>query len=107
MKKVILCSLLVIVSFSSFAIDAKYRHKLEQSGCTQVDEASGKCNLKTPKVSDITQEADHVMNKPVSESAEYLLSKGWKPNNGVWKKKAYILTLIVENEKVVNVQLKK
>lgn len=96
-----------MVSFSSFAIDAKYRHKLEQSGCTQVEEANGDCNIAKHKpISNTTKEADHVMNKPISDSAEYLLSKGWKPNNGKWKKQGKTLTLIVEDDKVVNVILK-
>ncbi|WP_228011659.1 hypothetical protein [Enterobacter asburiae] len=76
-------------------------------GCTQVMDAAGQCNTKTPKVNNITQEADYVMNKPISDSAEYLLAKGWKPNNGVWKKQGYTLSLTVEKEIVVNSQLKK
>lgn len=47
------------------------------------------------------------MNKPVSDAAEYLLSKEWKPNQGVWKKKNYTLTLVVKNERIVNAQLSK
>ncbi|HGH4609501.1 TPA: hypothetical protein ACJIWU_000048 [Enterobacter chengduensis] len=76
-------------------------------GCTQVMDAAGQCNTKAPKVNNITKEADHVMNKPISDSAEYLLANGWKPNNGVWKKQGYTLLLTVENGKVVNSQLKK
>lgn len=90
---------------------AQSAHKHLPKGCTQVMEANGECeNAPAKKDSSFKQfssEADHVMNKPISDAAEYLLSKGWKPNKGVWKKKDYTLTLVVENEKVVNAQLSK
>jgi hypothetical protein len=38
----------VAVSFSASAIDAKYRAKLERSGCTQVTEAQG-CDINKTK----------------------------------------------------------
>jgi len=89
----------------------KHREELAKSGCTQVQEASAECDLKAPKASgsykQISNEAEYVMNKPISDSAEYLLSKGWKPNQGEWHKSEYILRLVVENEKVVNSQLTK
>lgn len=89
----------------------KHREALAKSGCTQVAEANGECSVKPMSISasvkQLTAEADHVMNKPISDSAEYLLSKGWKPNEGKWHKQGYILTLVVENEKVVNSQLTK
>ncbi|MFQ3395295.1 hypothetical protein P9477_17740 [Enterobacter mori] len=86
-------------------------HKHLPKGCTQVMDANGQCDVKPAKQSNIfkqlTSEADHVMNKPISDSAEYLLSKGWKPNNGEWSKGGYILKLVVEKDIVVNSQLTK
>ncbi|MBF4813036.1 hypothetical protein [Cronobacter muytjensii] len=84
-------------------------HKHLPEGCTQVQDANGECDVKAPQASgsykQIASEADHVMNKPISDAAEYLLSKGWKPDNGEWHKGNYTLRLIVENEVVVNSQL--
>lgn len=98
------------------AISAKYRQQLERSGCTEMSDADGSCDIHKTKAQNtkassgskgLAAEADHVMNKPISDSAEYLLSKGWKPNNGVWKKQGSTLMLTVENDTVVNVQLTK
>lgn len=90
---------------------AQSAHKHLPKGCTQVMDANGQCDVKPAKTSNsfkqFSSEADHVINKPISDAAEYLLSKDWKPNNGVWKKSVYTLTLVVENEKVLNAQLSK
>ncbi|MCU2425354.1 hypothetical protein V5028_24315 [Enterobacter hormaechei] len=86
-------------------------HKHLPKGCTQLQDANGQCDVKPAKQSSslkqLSGEADHVMNKPISDAAEYLLSKGWKPNNGVWNKGGYVLQLVVENEIVMNAQLTK
>ena len=90
---------------------AQSAHKHLPKGCTQLQDANGECNVKPAKqsssVKQLTSEADHVMNQPISDAAEYLLSKGWKPNNGTWSKGGYSLQLVVENEKVMNAQLSK
>ena len=106
MKKLMFVAAALMVSNVAFASN----HHLPK-GCTQVSEANGECNVKPAKQSSslkqLSSEADHVMNKPISDAAEYLLFKGWLPNNGVWSKGGYILKLVVENEKVVNSQLTK
>lgn len=90
---------------------AQSAHKHLPEGCTQVMDAAGRCESKPAKASgDFKQfsgEADRVMNKPISDAAEYLLSKGWKPNKGSWHKGGYIMQLVVEKERVVNAQLSK
>lgn len=87
---------------------AQSTHKHLPKGCTQVQDANGECNTTTAtKASSNTKDAEYVMNKPISDAAEYLLSKGWKPNQGDWHKGSYILRLVVEDEKVVNSQLTK
>ena len=47
------------------------------------------------------------MNMSISSASEFLLSKGWKPNNGKWHKQGYTLTLVVEDDIVVNSQISK
>ncbi|HID7510807.1 TPA: hypothetical protein ACXHW4_004733 [Enterobacter hormaechei] len=90
---------------------AQSAHKHLPKGCTQVQDANGECDVKAPKASgsykQITSEADHVMNKSISVAAEYLLFKGWKPDNGEWHKNGYTLRLVVQNEIVMNSQLTK
>ncbi|MEB5889986.1 hypothetical protein [Enterobacter roggenkampii] len=90
---------------------AQSAHKYLPKGCPQVMEANGECvnapAKKDRNFKEFSSEADHVMNKPISDAAEYLLSKGWKPYQGIWKKKDYVLTLVVENNKVLNAQLSK
>ncbi|MDV0596463.1 hypothetical protein ACQ3G4_04450 [bacterium BS0013] len=110
MKKVLLVVLLSVAAFNASAISEQHRQELSKSGCTQVDEAAGKCSsskVHKPKASTPATEADHVMNMPISDAAEFLLSTGWKPNNGKWHKQGYTLTLLVEDDTVVNSQLKK
>lgn len=50
-------------------------------------------------------DATGVTNAPISEAAEFLLSQGWKPNEGVWHKGKYIMKLVVEDNIVVNAQV--
>lgn len=112
-----LFALLSAVAISpAHAISAKYRAQLEHSGCTQVSDANGSCDITKSKAQNakagsgykaLSADAEYAMNKPISEVAEYLLSKGWKPNNGDWHKSGHILRLVVENNNVVNSQLMK
>lgn len=113
-NKIAVLAMLVasVVTIPAHAISASYRAKLERSGCTQVTEADGSCDVHKTKAQNakgktFAAEADHVLNKPISTSAEYLLSKGWLPNNGLWKKQGYTLSLEVKDETVVNTQLSK
>ena len=116
MKLALLALLSVVAISPAHAISAKYRAQLEHSGCTQVSDANGTCDITKTKAQNakagsgykaLSADAAYAMNKPISDGAEYLLSKGWKPNNGEWHKSGYILRLVVENDKVVNSQLTK
>ncbi|WP_129325488.1 hypothetical protein QEP13_07275 [Enterobacter ludwigii] len=110
MRKVLLVVLLSVAAFNASAISQHHRQELSKSGCTQVDEANGKCSSSKehkPKTSTPTTQADHVMNMSISSASEFLLSKGWKPNNGKWHKQGYTLTLVVEDDIVVNSQISK
>jgi len=51
MKKrlIALMSLAAIIAAPAHAIDAKYRAKLERSGCTQLTEADGTCDINKTK----------------------------------------------------------
>lgn len=121
MKKITLAGLLIastitLLTSPAHAISAKYRQQLEQSGCTQVTDADGSCDIHKTKsqnakqnigVKSLSADAEFVKNKPISDSAEYLLSKDWKPNNGLWKKQGYTLKLTVEKETVISAKLSK
>lgn len=107
----LVCSFAVM---PAHAINAHYRAQLERSGCTQVSDSDGTCDIHKTKAQNakatsgsntFTADADHVLNQPISTSAEYLLAKGWKPNNGLWKKQGYVLSLKVEADTVVKAQL--
>lgn len=112
MKKLLL-AVLVIASLPAHAINAHYREQLERSGCTQVTDGHG-CDIHKTKAQNkkaITSQQDRiafeadaysVVDKPISEAAETLLSKGWKPNNGVWKKQGYTLKLKLKGESVID-----
>jgi len=51
MKKTLiaLISLAAVITAPAHAIDAKYRAKLERSGCTQLTEADGTCDINKTK----------------------------------------------------------
>ncbi|MFW3388256.1 UNVERIFIED_CONTAM: hypothetical protein RF648_19895 [Kocuria sp. CPCC 205274] len=55
----------------------------------------------------LTNEAEAVINGTIGDGAEFLLSCGWKANNGEWHKQGYTLKLVVEDGIVVNSQLTK
>jgi len=53
-KRIVLClSLASFLSTPAWAINKEYRHKLEQSGCTQVSEAQG-CDINKTKAENIS-----------------------------------------------------
>ncbi|MCS5736661.1 hypothetical protein [Herbiconiux daphne] len=115
----LLAGFILGASIPAHAIDAKFRAKLEHSGCTQVTEANGTCdpnktkaqNRKaqrpTTRLDKAASEAESVINTPISSAAERLLQLGWKPNNGQWYKNGHILRLVVEDDVIVNAQLVK
>lgn len=115
MKKLLL-AVLVIASLPAHAINAHYREQLERSGCTQVTDGHG-CDIHKTKEQNkkaissqearlaLEAEAYRVVDKPISDGAEYLLSKDWKPDNGVWKKQGYTLTLKMKDNNVIDFNL--
>lgn len=77
----LVCSFAVM---PAHAINAHYRAQLERSGCTQVSDGDGTCDIHKTKAQNakaksgsnaFTADADHVLNQPISTSAEYLLLK--------------------------------
>ncbi|MFW3388409.1 UNVERIFIED_CONTAM: hypothetical protein RF648_20690 [Kocuria sp. CPCC 205274] len=120
MKKLIIAAVSAIVLVNSIgtasAIDAKFRHKLERSGCTQVTEANGTCDVNKTKAQNAkahpvtslakaSAEAESVIGASISEGATALIEKGWKANNGEWHKGGHTLRLLVEEDVIVNAQL--
>ncbi|GDX06307.1 hypothetical protein RHD99_12420 [Buttiauxella selenatireducens] len=69
MKKIILALLttaLVAGTVSpAFAISASYRAKLEHSGCTQVSEADGSCNVNKSKAQNQKHTVAHKSKTPM------------------------------------------
>lgn len=55
----------------------------------------------------LVSEAEAVNQGTIGDGADFLLSVGWKPDNGVWHKQGYTLKLVVEKGIVVNSQLSK
>lgn len=115
--KIALLTLLCSVAITpAHAISAHYRAQLERSGCTQVTDGHG-CDIHKTKEQNkkaissqearltLEAEAYRVVDKPISDGAEYLLSKDWKPDNGVWKKQGYTLTLKIKDNNVIDFNL--
>lgn len=76
-----------------------------------VTDSNGTCDRNKTKAQNqklstkyTSSDADVVMNAPIGNAADYLLSKGWKANNGDWHKGGKTLRLVVENGIVVNAQ---
>lgn len=96
------------------AINHAYRAQLERSGCNEMNAGQG-CDIHknreenqrymAPRHRDFTNDADVVIGTNINEAADYLLSKGWKPNNGDWHKGNRLLRLVVDNGRVVNAQV--
>lgn len=89
-------------SINNAAMSAAYRNAASQHA-----QAAHKNNKHEVSYKQLTNEAESVINGTISDGAEFLLAQGWKPNNGVWKKQGYTLTLIVQDNIVMNAQLTK
>lgn len=74
MKKTVMIALALatLTALPAHAISAKYRVKLERSGCTQVTESNGTCDINKTKAQNIarhpelkakTTQSDKVMRK--------------------------------------------
>lgn len=93
------------------AISAKYRAQLERDGCTQVQDANGECQpykisvIKTTRQAFSQADANHLIGQQIGDVAERLMSQGWKPNNGKWRKNTQTLTLTVGEGTVTRARL--
>lgn len=103
--------MLIVAPTPALAINHHYRDQLIRSGCTEINAGHG-CDINKTKAQNqklstkyTSTDADIVINADIDHAADYLLSKGWKPNNGDWHKDGKILRLVVENGKVVNAQV--
>lgn len=90
-----------IFSQPVFAISEAYRAQLEQSGCTQVDEANGTCHVGHTRhhhrddesTGNIAREIDsNIAGKYQGEAVDYMEDAGWHSTNGErtrWRKNGY------------------
>lgn len=81
MKKIILAltatALLAASVSPAFAISASYRAKLERSGCTQVSEADGSCNINKTKAQNQKHATAHKSKTPmITRDGKHLPSCG-------------------------------
>ncbi|WP_435343436.1 hypothetical protein [Enterobacter roggenkampii] len=101
MKKLILTAvaLAILAASPAHAINAKYRAQLERSGCTQVTEADGTCdihktkaeNAKTAKPKDNVHAAklramgEDLLGTDAEEAAAVLKANGFQQTDpGIW-----------------------
>lgn len=102
MKKLILTTvaLTVLAASPAHAINAKYRAQLERSGCTQVTEADGTCDIhktkaENAKTVNTETNGDHaaklramgedLLGTKVGESSETLKANGFQETDpGIW-----------------------
>lgn len=129
MKKKILATLALaaITAAPAHAISEKYRQQLIRSGCTQVTEANGTCDIHKTKaqnqayapkaptspkltekqnVGEVRGQAEDVLGMKIAAATSYLLDHGWsEPKNNEWMKYGHTLRLMPENGVVVNAQL--
>lgn len=80
-----------IFSQPVFAISEAYRAQLEQSGCTQVDEANGTCNVGRTQHhqhgnQDTKRELEHRLDSAIAgsyqgQAVDYMQQAGWHSIN--------------------------
>lgn len=107
-SKVFAFAMLAFVAMPSHAINAKYRQQLEKSGCTQVTEADGTCDIHLSKKenaerSQITSFVrDSVINQPTDAAYEALSGYGFtNPAPLKWVKGKYTINLTINQKDVV------
>lgn len=125
MKKLLISALTLaaIMAAPAHAISEKYRAQLERSGCTQVTDGNG-CDIHKTKAqntaaakpaltakqqySQITGEAESILNMKSNVAKDYLVKKGWNhQSNGDWSKAGHQLRIVEENGVVRNAQIVK
>lgn len=100
-------------SLPASAISQAYRAQLEESGCTQVSEANGTCNIKHSKKQNEQSQASqrhgaadsqasgevardidtHIAGKYQGQAVDYMHAEGWQPLNEEetrWQKAGFI-----------------
>lgn len=128
-KKLILMFLALSVAGSANAISSSYRIQLERSGCTQVTDSNGTCDIhktktenymttnkdKQPKYADLSlaeRTFDKALaGKPLSEVVSLLVNAGWKlddnkPLEFAKDNNRLILDVNQKNDIVMGVSLK-
>ncbi|ELO4930451.1 hypothetical protein QUR06_000248 [Escherichia coli] len=126
MKSVKIISLVLVVGFISspaFAINAKYREQLIKSGCTQVTESNGTCDIHKTKEQNEARFAtdpdvkerreisafinDSVLGQDTKDANNSLEIYGFHPvDAGIWGKGKYRIHLGYAHGKVVTAVLK-
>lgn len=103
MKKLIIAAVVAfVVTTPAHAISSKYRAQLEHSGCTQVDDAAGKCGYqyKKERSEAIDFFQTYIVGSSINDTADVLLAAGWLPYNGVWSKGHIIMHLALSGSVV-------
>lgn len=93
-----------IFSQPVFAISEAYRAQLEQSGCTQVDEANGTCNVGHTRHhqhgdQDTKRQVEHRLDSAIAgnyqgQAVDYMQQAGWHSINEErtrWRKAALVV----------------
>lgn len=96
----VLTGFIIGCAVPAHAISHDYHAQLERDYKTQVDDTNG-----SYKPRSAIDDANAVLNDDIGHAADYLLSQGWKPNNGSWHKGDYVIRLAVKNSKVINAQV--
>lgn len=95
-------SLAILATAPAHAISEKYRAQLEREHKTQVEDTGSasapKHSAGTSKVAQAQKYFDDaVVGSNIGESADMLMAKGWKPNNGFWIKGGVAVQLEVSD----------
>lgn len=96
------------------AISRAYRAQLERSGCSQMTDAAGTCDITRTKAQNRANNLnaqphslriDHMIGKSIDEVASQLIAGGWKATGGRWYHDNRVLTLTVAANLVTAVSL--
>ncbi|KAA1046996.1 hypothetical protein [Pseudocitrobacter sp. 73] len=88
----------------ALAISEAYRAQLERSGCTQVSEANGTCDVNAShhhnhkvklSANDVAYQLDsHIAGKYEGQAVDYMQTQGWQPANDEqtrWIKNGFVV----------------
>ncbi len=97
------------------AISRAYRAQLERSGCTQMSDAAGTCDIRKTKAQNQANSVnapasrlkiEQLIGKSIDVASGQLIADGWKANGGRWYHDNRVLTLTVADNLITAVSLK-